>query len=161
LNYELKLDLEFYAQFLAFYIAKLKRDWVKKDEEFIGSGPINYANSCRTKRMVKIEADYVRARDKFKKSPEVFEPGYEDKTKRVIRNLEKKEGKNEKRRVFNYGIIASNCQSTQGYLILIICICRREGNIGTSIKLLIIQFLVTRKQEKKPILSTKVLLNQK
>jgi hypothetical protein len=73
LDYELKLDLEFYVCFLALYVAKLKRDWIRKDEEFSGKDPINYANDCWTKRMLKIDADYVRARDKFKKCPEVFE----------------------------------------------------------------------------------------
>jgi hypothetical protein len=34
LDYELKLDLEFFARFLALYVTKMKRDWVKKDEEF-------------------------------------------------------------------------------------------------------------------------------
>jgi hypothetical protein len=36
LDFELKLDLEFYARFLALYIAKLQRDWVKIDEDYSG-----------------------------------------------------------------------------------------------------------------------------
>jgi hypothetical protein len=107
LDFELKLDLEFYTHFLALYVAKLKRDWIKKYEEFSGKGPINYANECWTKRMLKIKADYKRVRDKFKRCPEVFEPGYEDKTKRVIRNLEKgrrKKGKKKSVRLWNNSI---------------------------------------------------------
>jgi hypothetical protein len=93
LDFELRLDLEFYSRFLALYVAKMKRDWIKKDEEFSGRGPKNYKRECWRKRILKIDADYARARDKFKKCPEVFEPGYEEKTKRVIINLEKRKKK--------------------------------------------------------------------
>jgi hypothetical protein len=47
---------------------------------------------------LRIDAEFIRAREKFKRYPEVFEPGYEDKTKRVLRNLEKKRRKKQKKK---------------------------------------------------------------
>jgi hypothetical protein len=61
---------------------------------------------------LKIDADYAETRDKFKRRPEVFEPGYEDKTKRVIRNLENEEGISEKRRILSYGTTVFSYQNT-------------------------------------------------
>jgi hypothetical protein len=57
LDFELRLDLEFYARFLALYISKLKRDWVKKDEDFSGRGPKKYYAECWTKRTLKTDAN--------------------------------------------------------------------------------------------------------
>jgi hypothetical protein len=39
LAFELKLDLEFYARFLALYVTKMKRDWIRLDGDFSGKGP--------------------------------------------------------------------------------------------------------------------------
>jgi hypothetical protein len=53
--------MEFYARFLVLYVSKMKRDWIKKDEEFNGKGPKKYKGECWTKRLLKIEADNIRA----------------------------------------------------------------------------------------------------
>jgi hypothetical protein len=90
----------------------MKRDWINKDEEFSGRGPKKYKGECWTKRLLKIEADCRRAREKYKKSPEVFEPGYEEKTKRVIRKLEK--GKRKKRKKKNVRLW-NNCIQLSKY----------------------------------------------
>jgi hypothetical protein len=77
----------------------MKRDWIKKDEEFNGKGPKKYKGECWMKMLLKIEVDSIRAGEKSKKCPEVFDPGYEERTKRVIRKLEK--GKRKKRKKNN------------------------------------------------------------
>jgi hypothetical protein len=79
----------------------MKRDWIKKDEEFNDKGPKKYKGECWTKRILKIDGDYARAQDKFKRCPEIFEPEYEDKTKRVIRNLEKRRKKKRKKEEYH------------------------------------------------------------
>jgi hypothetical protein len=46
LEAEMMLDFKFYARFLAMFISKMKKDWVKIDEDFSG------------KRMKKAQNDY-------------------------------------------------------------------------------------------------------
>jgi hypothetical protein len=74
LDFELKLDLEFYARFLALYVTKLKRDWVKIDEDFSGKGAVKYHRDCKLKRIIKLDADSNKKLKKDEKHPEFFQP---------------------------------------------------------------------------------------
>jgi hypothetical protein len=58
LDFELKLDLEFYARFLALYVTRMKRYWLKKDEDFSGNGARDYHRKCEFNRIVKLDAEY-------------------------------------------------------------------------------------------------------
>jgi hypothetical protein len=100
LDFELKLDMEFYARFLALYVAKIKRDWVRIDEEFSGKGPKKYFGEFWTKRVLKIDANYRRALKKYEKHPEIFEPGFEEVTQNLMRNFEKRARKKCKKKSF-------------------------------------------------------------
>jgi hypothetical protein len=77
LDLELKLDLEFYARFLALYVTKMKRDWVRLDGNFSSKGPNEYHGKCWISRVLKIDSEYRKALRKYEKQPEFFEPGFE------------------------------------------------------------------------------------
>jgi hypothetical protein len=100
------LDLEFYARFLALYISKLKRDWVKKDEDFSCRGPKKYYDECWTKRTLKTDAKYKKNLKKFEKHPEYFEPSFEDVTQDAMRKLEKRARMKRKKKSFK---LWNNC----------------------------------------------------
>jgi hypothetical protein len=34
-------DFSFYARFLAMYVSKMKKDWVRKDQSYFGKGKRN------------------------------------------------------------------------------------------------------------------------
>jgi hypothetical protein len=112
LDFELKLDLGFYTRFLALYVSKIKRDWVKKEEKFSGKNPKRYIGDCWTKRLLKIGADFVRARTKYKNYPELFEPGFEERTKKVVRKFEKGKRKKRKKKEFK---LWNNCIRLSDY----------------------------------------------
>jgi hypothetical protein len=89
LDFELKPDLEFYTRFLALYVTKLRRDWVKIDEDFSGKGAIKYHRDCELKRIIKLDADYRKKRKKYEKHPEYFQPGFEETTQEQMKRFER------------------------------------------------------------------------
>jgi hypothetical protein len=58
----------------------MKRERVRKDEDFSGGGLNRYVDSCWTKRLIKDEALYEKMLKKMERHTEIFEPGCESAT---------------------------------------------------------------------------------
>jgi hypothetical protein len=97
LDFELKLDIEFYARFLALYTAKMKRGWVRIDEDFNGKGARDYYRKSEVDRIVKIDAEYRKSLKKYKEHPEYFQPGFEEETRDQMKKFERRKKKRKKK----------------------------------------------------------------
>jgi hypothetical protein len=101
LDFELKLDIEFYARFLALYTAKMKRDWIKIDADFSGIGKRDYYRKCEVDRIIKIDAEYRKSLKKYEEHPEYFQPSFEEETREQMRKFERSKKKKRKKKQEN------------------------------------------------------------
>jgi hypothetical protein len=92
------VDLRFYARFLALYASKMKREWIRKDEDFSGGGLKKYVDSCWTKRLIKNEAEYKKMLKKLEKHSEIYELGCESATDYYPSKWQKGVGKKRKKK---------------------------------------------------------------
>jgi hypothetical protein len=95
LDFELKLDVEFYARFLALYAIRMKRHWIEKDEDYSGNGARDYFRRCEVERIEQVDAHYRKCLRRYHEHPEICQPGFEEETNDLMKEVEK--GKRKKR----------------------------------------------------------------
>jgi radical SAM superfamily enzyme YgiQ (UPF0313 family) len=77
---ELKLDLEFYARFLAMYASKIKRRNVKIDGDYTGRNVIEESKKQWTEKQERTDGRIKKIGKKYEKYRIKFTPGYGEET---------------------------------------------------------------------------------
>jgi hypothetical protein len=95
LDVSLMEDFRFYARFLAIFVSKMKKDWVKKDQNYFGDGLKARREKQKEGQFAIDQAHYAKIMKDRREFPEIASPGperayYEREEKWKVKKKRKK-----------------------------------------------------------------------